>query len=669
MELNDLQIRAAEYNGKHLLVLAGAGTGKTKTIIARAVYLIKEGVHPSSIRILTFTKRAASEIVSRVKSQIPGNSANSLVGTTFHSWCNQLIIDFPNVFGASDYTVIDSDDQVSIMKLACGKNQADFEALRIRHQSMLDLYSFARNTKRNLTDAIKLKILHSEPEEKIEILLKEIKPKLERILREYEAKKKDRKYLDYDDLIEVVANKLNSSDQAREVLAREYTHLLIDEMQDTNPLQWELIRPFQRICSLFCVGDDAQSIYAFRGADFKNIHQFKERVPDSEVYQLLDNYRSTQELLDVSNWILEKSTLNYNKKLRSVRGSGKHPVLLNTESVWDEAHYIADRIIENFNQNGKTYSDHLVLTRSMFYSRPLQAVFIERKIPFRTVGGRGFMEAAHIKDVFSALRVVNNTSDEIAWMRFLTLWPGIGNVKATRYVNNLLSFADIKECIHYLQSLKESDNGMMSILLDGINNSKKNLKVAINHTLSILEERFRVIYAEDWDRKRKPDFPVLEVLAGNYNNIAEFITECLLNNNSLLGRDRSGRVDLKSDEVTISTIHSAKGLEEDICFVLNVSPRVFPSAMNYGDFDAVEEDRRLLYVALTRAKDELYISRNVDSIYAEGMFNENLEEERYFLNSFPAELVCQVTSKHEREIKNDAETNLGIDGQYGLDFS
>jgi DNA helicase-2/ATP-dependent DNA helicase PcrA len=669
MELNELQRRAAEYNGKHLLVLAGAGTGKTKTIIARAVYLIQQGVNPSTIRILTFTKRAASEIVSRVKSQVQGNAVNSLVGTTFHSWCNQLIIDFPNVFGASDFTVIDSDDQLSMIKMACGKNQKDYESLRLKPLSILDLYSFARNTKRNLTESIKMKILHTDPEEVIQEKLTDIKPKLEKILRDYEAKKRERKYLDYDDLIQVVANKLNTSDEAREILSREYSHLLIDEMQDTNPLQWDLIRPFQRICSLFCVGDDAQSIYAFRGADFKNIHEFKERVPESEVFKLLDNYRSTQEILDVSNWVLENSELNYDKKLRAARGNGKQPIMLNTENVWDEAHYIADRIVENFTQNGKSYSDHLVLSRSMFYARPLQAVCIERKIPFITVGGRGFMESAHIKDVFSALRVVNNKDDEIAWMRFLTLWPGIGDVKAARYVNNLMSCATIVECIHYLNALMESDNGCMAIILDAINNSRQNLRVAINQTLAILEERFRTIYADDWEKKRKPDFPVLEVLAGNYNNIAEFITECLLNNSSLLGQKKLTKGEWDQDVVTISTIHSAKGLEADVCFVLNVSPGVYPHDNNKGNFDALEEDRRLLYVALTRAKDDLYITRGVKSIYGEGLFQEDRKEENYFLNALPAEFVSLVTSKQQREKTKDAPTNLGLDTQYGLDFS
>ncbi len=216
MELNENQEKAAEFNGTHLLVLAGAGTGKTKTIIARSTYLIKNGVDPSKIQILTFTKRAAGEIVSRVKANLSNNEAKNLNGSTFHSWCNQLINRFPNLFGTNNYTIIDEDDQLSILKLVCGKNKLQFEEIKLKPQSLLDLYSFARNTKRNLSDTIKLKLLSTFPESNISIKLGEIKPKVETILRDYEIKKRDRKYLDYDDMLQVVANKLNKDENARQ---------------------------------------------------------------------------------------------------------------------------------------------------------------------------------------------------------------------------------------------------------------------------------------------------------------------------------------------------------------------------------------------------------------------------------------------------------------------
>jgi DNA helicase-2/ATP-dependent DNA helicase PcrA len=669
MELNENQKKAAEFNGTHLLLLAGAGTGKTKTIIARATYLINNGVDPSKIQILTFTKRAAGEIVSRVKANLSNNEAKNLNGSTFHSWCNQLINRFPNLFGTNNYTIIDEDDQLSILKLVCGKNKLQFEEIKLKPQSLLDLYSFARNTKRNLSDTIKLKLLSTFPESNISIKLGEIKPKVETILRDYEIKKRDRKYLDYDDMLQVVANKLNKDENARQIVSNHYSHLLIDEMQDTNPLQWELIKPFQEMCSLFCVGDDAQSIYSFRGADFQNIHKFKNRVENSEIYKLEDNYRSTQEILDLSNWLLEKSILNYDKKLRAIRGKGKKPQIYNLSNEWEEAYFIAEKIAENISSNNKNFNDHLILTRSMFYTRPLQAVFIERKIPFETFGGRGFMESAHIKDVFSAFRIVNNIVDEIAWIRFLTFWGGIGEVKASKYISKILLVDSIEQCIEIFVQLNGESETKIANTLKSINESKLDIPNSIKVAYQNMEQRFVNKYADDWENKRKGDFPVLEILGKNYSNLNEFITECLLDNSPTLNKSKIIKSEGEKDKVIISTIHSAKGLESDSCFVLNVSPKVYPSSWNLGNIDAIEEDRRLLYVAMTRAKNELYITREKHSIYAESYsIDPNNIIESYFLNSLPEEFVEQNTISNEKNKFQDIEENQDIDNDYGIDF-
>lgn len=678
-DLNESQRKAVTFKGKHLLVLAGAGTGKTKTIISRAAYLISQGVSPNKIQILTFTKRSASEIVSRVKASLTTNQAQTLNGSTFHSWCNQLLTKYPNLFGTKSFTVIDEDDQVSIMKIVCGKKDVVFEDIRIKPQGLIDLYSFSRNTKRNLTETIRYKKFNnqfdSETDEKIKIL----KGKLEVILRDYEQRKKERKYLDYDDILQVVATRMKVDEQAKILISSQYEHILVDEMQDTNPLQWELLEPFQNICRLFCVGDDAQSIYSFRGADFRNVHLFTDRVKDSEIYKLEDNYRSTQEILNLSNWLLEKSTINYNKKLNSVRGTGILPTILNVNNEWDEARWIADKITENYTQKNKTYADHLVLSRSSYYLKALEAVFIEKKIPYKKFGGRKFMESAHIKDVFSALRIVNNYDDEIAWIRFLTLWEGIGEIKAAKYITELLNFKNIDECIIWLNSIHKNDvNSIISEVLKSILDNHNDVQKALISAYILMKKRLSTIYKSDWENKRSPDFPVLEVLASNYSNIGEFITECLLDASTT---PRSSEL-LQSeiiDSVTISTIHSAKGLESDICFVVNVSPKAFPSLMSLGNIDEIEEDRRVLYVALTRAKNELIITRKLESIHAENRIiatestNENNEgsitiEERYFLNGLPDKIAEQgIIEIQRREVKDlDKPNNLNI--EYGMDF-
>ena len=292
--LNEKQRKAVEFEGEHLLVLAGAGTGKTRCIVGRAAYLIEQGVSPEKIQILTFTKRSANEIVERVKSSLSTNQAQTLNGSTFHSWCNQLIVRYPNLFGASGYTVIDPDDQLSVMKMVCGDQIIEYKGIRIKPQQLIDIYSYGRNTRQNLSNAIREQVFKGKTDEETTDEIDIIRPKVEVLLKAYQAKKGEGRYIDYDDLLLVVANRLRNDEEAREILSHQIQHLLIDEFQDTNPLHWFLLEPFLEITKFYCVGDDAQSIYSFRGADYKNVHLFKERVPNSEIMILDKNYRSTQ---------------------------------------------------------------------------------------------------------------------------------------------------------------------------------------------------------------------------------------------------------------------------------------------------------------------------------------------------------------------------------------
>jgi len=386
-------------------------------------------------------------------------------------------------------------------------------------------------------------------------------------------------------------------------------------------------------------------------------------------------------VLDISNWLLEKSTIDYNKKLRSVRGAGILPTILNVNNEWDEARWIADKITDKYTHKNKIYSDHLVLSRSGFYTRTLEAVFIEKKIPYVKYGGRKFMESAHIKDVFSALRVVNNMDDEIAWIRFLMLWEGIGEIKASKYINILLDFKNIEECITWLNSIHKNDiNVIIPQVLKCILENRYDVQKALIGAYQLMEKKLSSIYKEDWENKRRPDFPVLSVLAKSYSNIGEFITECLLDASTTPAASALNQIEKDNDKVIISTIHSAKGLESDICFVINVSPRAFPSLMSLGNIDEIEEDRRVLYVALTRAKNELIITRNTESIYAESQEklveeddNENIKdlitiEEQYFLNGLPEEIAEQGTIEVQRREVKDLDKPNTINIDYGMDF-
>ena len=674
-KLNEQQKKAVEFEGKHLLVLAGAGTGKTRCIVGRAAYLIKSGVQPEKIQILTFTKRSANEIVERVKASLSENEAQSLNGSTFHSWCNQLIVKYPNLFGAANYTVIDPDDQLSVMKMVCGDQIIEYKGTRIKPQKLIDIYSYGRNTRQNLTHAIRELVYKGKTDEETNDEIDIIKPKVEILLKAYQIKKGEGRYIDYDDLLLVVANRLKKDPEARKILSDQIQHLLIDEFQDTNPLQWFLLEPFLEIAKFYCVGDDAQSIYSFRGADFKNVHLFKERVPESEVLILDKNYRSTQEILDVSNWLMDESPLDYKKELISSRGLGIKPKLINVSSQWEEANFIAENILENFTENNKFFSDHLILSKSTYYTKPLQAVFIQKKIPYVSYGGRKFMEAAHIKDVISALRVVNNHFDEIGWMRFLTFWDGIGEIKAGKYISQIVDFNDPLECAKNLEDIIGGQDGeMIGDIYNTILENSGNVKRALQETYTKMEPALAFKYRKDWVEKRKSDFPVLEILGDNYASIGQLISEGILENakqlngNPVLEGSQVNDSEIK-DHVVISTVHSAKGLEADVCYVLNVSPKVYPSAWNLDSEDKTEEDRRVLYVALTRAKNELYITRDTNSITTVKKHNNSEFSSRYFLEELPVNLTEQLINPYIITRPRDISTPNSIDLSFGMDFS
>lgn len=326
--LNEQQKYAATFNGKHLLVLAGAGTGKTRTIIARAKYLIQSGVHPKKILILSFTRKSAGEIVERIKKELPDTISEGLIGSTFHSWCMEIIKNHPYIFPQANFTLLDEDDQESCFSLVCGKKWIlkNFNMKKVDAYAVLTVYSYMVNSKCSLSDAIRMKLFDNAPKD---FDVSELLPRFQESIKGYIDYKNEHNYIDYDDILLIVSKYLKRNEDLRNQISSLYDHILIDEMQDTNPLQYELLSSFYNKCHLFCVGDDAQSIYGFRGADFQTIHKFTDIVNDSEVCKLTINYRSTQEILDLANWIIANSPLNYDKQLFANRGKGIKPAFVN----------------------------------------------------------------------------------------------------------------------------------------------------------------------------------------------------------------------------------------------------------------------------------------------------------------------------------------------------
>lgn len=659
--LNTEQKYAACYEGRHLLVLAGAGTGKTRTIIARASYLLNKGVNPRRIMILSFTRKSAREIVERIRVSCKGLAGQELRGQTFHSWCMEIIKTNPDVFPQHSRTLLDEDDRESAFKLLCGKNFRDKDNHRVAPSTIIEVYSYAINACCSLSEAIRKKVYDNEnltPELKKTIDAN--RPVYENIIRKYMDYKNEHQYMDYDDILQIVAKGLAKNEAARNFISSRYDHILVDEMQDSNPLQYLLLKSFTERCNLFCVGDDAQSIYGFRGADFNSVHHFSELVPDSETCKLTVNYRSTQEILDLSNWLLRQSPFNYDKDLTADRGHGDKPFLLHVDSDWSEANDITDRIIESISSQSCKYSDNMVLSRSLYGLKRVEASCLEKRIPYMVFGGTSLMQSRHVRDIVSPLRIVANFRDEIAWMRYLMLWKGIGEITASRIIAVVVMAETLSQSISALA--KQNLQKEITQTLESIADMQSFPSNALKKTYEIMEPRMKEIYKDEWDW-RKTDFPILEEVALNVGGISEFISEYVLDPKLETTTKEKGKDD---DCCILSTIHSAKGLEAANCYIVNVSPAAYPTprAVLNGE-EAVEEERRCLYVAMTRAKDRLYIYRNLRSIHTD----ECNSADSYFLDGLPENLVeSGVKGTAKIDFDGDWYTGERVSDSIGDDF-
>ena len=619
--LNEQQKYAATFNGKHLLVLAGAGTGKTRTIIARAKHLIQSGVNPKRILILSFTRKSAAEIVERITTELPSTKSEGLIGSTFHSWCMAIIQNNPDIFPQASYTLLDREDQESCFRLLCGrkwghKNKNDE---KVAPKSIVDIYSYMANAQCSLSDAIRMKMYNNAP---ATLNVDDDNEVLKGVIVMYLDYKRSRKYIDYDDILLIVSKYLKRNEELRKHIAGLYDHILVDEMQDTNPLQYELLSSFYEDCHLFCVGDDAQSIYAFRGADFNTIHKFSEIVAGAEVCKLTINYRSTQEILDLANWVIGNSPLNYDKKLIANRGNGEKPQILHWRDEWEEAENIALNLLDEFKIHGKKWGDNLVLSRSSWGMRKVEGSLIKHKIPYRIFGGSSLMQSRHIRDVVAPMRIVSNYLDEIAWSRYLQLWEGIGPVASAKIIGKVINEKNLDDCLFSLMEMNLQKE--IADTLVQISNLQFDPANAITEALGVMFGRLKQIYKDEWEW-RKDDFPILSEVAKKTGSISEFVSEYILDPQLDLYAKEGGKVD---DCVILSTIHSAKGLEADNVFIVNASSKSYPTpkAVLNGE-DAIEEERRCLYVALTRAKNKLRIFRDMQSIHIA-----NSDEQFYFLN-------------------------------------
>ena len=627
MELNEQQKAAAEYNGvaQNLLVIAGAGCGKTRTIIARAAHLVKSGLNPSRILMLTFTNRAAKEMKERLSNDI-GAAVHAINAGTFHSFCLKIMRKKMNKFNIKGLNIIDTDDQVSLLNIIRGKiipkSEKKLNKRIPASKSLLNYYSYSRNTCVDFADYL-YQMNISDDENDIGIMTK--------IISEYKKTKKDRAYLDYDDLLEIFAKMLQKDKKLCSAVCSLFDEVLVDEMQDTNPLQFSILKFFaDNSVRLFCVGDPAQSIYKFRGAEFKHIYDFQNRLPDSEILNLSLNYRSSQEILDFANWLLDNSFYDYSNKLESFKGSNDRKITIaDFRNKYDEAKWIVNYIINEKNHSDKQYRDFMILVRSAFSAKSIEAELIQNEIPYKFVGGLSFAKTAHIRDVLSLIRVVSAKFDELAWMRYLQLWQGIGPAKAGKIIDMILSAPD-KTPLEILESFFGAVHPLIDSYkscLDNVENVSLCIYKAVESLLPVLKDRY-----EKWNY-RKNDLELLCSVAENYESLHHLIEAFTLDPIT------QSQLKQKSDEseVTLITVHSAKGTEADVCFIAQANPGVYPHIKSCGDLSSEEEERRILYVAITRAENELFITRTEEDV----SFYYDLPAigEDYFLNNLPENMV------------------------------
>jgi DNA helicase-2/ATP-dependent DNA helicase PcrA len=625
--LNDQQEAAAQYNGdaQNVLVIAGAGCGKTRTIISRAAHLISSGTNPSRILMITFTNRAAREMRNRLKAEV-GPVSKKVQSGTFHSFCLKIMRQVPKSFEIHGLNVIDRDDQIYLMGLIRSrflkKHEKEVRKAFPKPSELVKYYSYCRNVCQDPCEYLKT---HTELSEDYIKLCKAV-------FSEYQLAKEAKGYLDFDDILVSFGNVISRKDRLRKEVTKLYDECLVDEMQDTNPSQFKILEQFAKEgVRLFCVGDPAQSIYGFRGANFEQIYSFDKFFPESKKLPLSINYRCYQEILNLSNWLLNRSPFAFNSDLKAEREKcGYKPELHDFNSQYDEASWIADKIMERTEQE-IDYRDIMILVRTAYEAKPIEAELIHREIPYYFIGGTSLTKSAHVRDVLALLRIVRNPRDDLAWMRYLQLWPRIGAKTAENIINYFFESINSSPVRILTQMLGQNHPCVSAyksmITRESVTNEL--VQKAVQSLSPIIKSRY-----DKWDY-RKQDLQLLVELSGRYQDLSDFIDAFTL--------EPMTNTEIKKlendDAVLLITVHSAKGTEAKICFVASAKQGTYPHFRSYGDIDSEEEERRVLYVALTRAKNELYITRSTDfrsSFYVE---NKSTKGEEYYLAEVPGELV------------------------------
>ena len=623
-ELNAEQIEPVLRGDGPCLVLAGAGSGKTRTITYRVAYLLEQGIPPEEILLVTFTNKAADEMIRRVQ-YLTGSTSRLPWAGTFHHIAYKILRVYAPLLGyKNNFSVLDSDDSEAIIKLCAKPAQSSLQKNKFPSARVLQsIISFSRNSETSIADTLDLKY----PQWQI------FADDIARIADEYAAKKKEAQVMDFDDLLVLLLQLLHQP-SVLEKYARQFRYILVDEYQDTNKIQSSIIKKLSSFHgNVLAVGDDAQSIYSFRAANIANILQFEKDYPQAVVTKLETNYRSSQEILSVANEVISNNAKQYKKNLYTTFQSGEKPMLCPKMDQADEAEFVTGKIL-SFLDEGVPAHEIAVLFRASHHSQLLEMELVKAGISYDYRGGLRFFERAHIKDILAYMRIVNNRADTAAWLRVLMHEEGIGPVAAAKIAVIAKTAESMEEVIEAGVKMLGEKAGR------GWSNFASIAEVAVRAGMhnpaqmivalagSAYADYLQSEYVDS--RDRLADINQLRAFAEKYIDLDQFLAEASLQEG--FGARSQNQ---SAEKIVLSTVHQAKGLEWQVVFVINMASGAFPGDRSLQEPGGLEEERRLFYVAITRAKRHLYLTYPM----AGGAWGDSMSGPSLFLSEISSDLL------------------------------
>jgi DNA helicase-2/ATP-dependent DNA helicase PcrA len=636
-ELNEQQLAAVTAPPGPLLIIAGAGSGKTRTVTYRVAYLLENGIDPRNILLLTFTNKAARQMLDRVANLLPID-ASGIWGGTFHSIGNRMLRRHGSALGySSGFTIMDREDQKDLINTVVASAGIDPKEIRFPKGDVLsEIFSFVVNTETPPEQLLAEKFPYFLP----------LLDKIQNVHTRYEKKKKATNSLDFDDLLGKTLTMLQQHEGIAAFYRRQFQFILVDEYQDTNKIQADFIDLLAHDHrNVMVVGDDAQSIYSWRGANFQNILQFPKRYPDAQMFKIEMNYRSVPEILEVANAAIAANVDQFHKNLQATRESlGVKPALVALNDGSEQAQFVAQRILE-LRDEDVDLNEIAVLYRAHYHALELQLELSRRGIPYQITSGIRFFEQAHIKDVVSFIRFVANPRDEVAFKRMVKLLPGIGN----RSAENLWSAWEKS-----LDAQGKIASWSERLLVMNVSAKSKKNWTQLAHTLDeiapagqpnppseMITSVVEAIY-DDYAKVnftnyelRREDLDQLAVFARQFKDVYEFLSQLALISN--VDAEAAPAPSADKEAVNLSTVHQAKGLEFHTVFVIWLTDGMFPSSRSLDTRESLEEERRLFYVAITRAKDELHLT--YPQMRLSGGYGDIFQRPSRFLKEIPNKLV------------------------------